>query len=255
MYGFDSRIRYTETDLQHYLTIESLIDYFQDCSTFQTQEGPATIEKMEKKDIAWVINSWQVVINRLPKLGERVTIGTVPYELKGFIGLRNFFMDTVEGERLAVANSVWSLINMKKGAPTRVDDDIIATYPLDEKLPMDYAPRKIADPEDAKIYNAEVKKVGLHHLDSNNHVNNGQHIRIALGAFSRVAEREELSDLETLSRSREGLQIRAEYRQQAYLGDEINPVIYVKNNVYTAFLNDNKGKPYSIVEIKRIEKC
>ncbi len=255
MYTFDSRIRYTETDLEQFLTFESLIDYFQDCSTFQTQEGPATIEYMEERGLAWVINSWQVVINRLPILGERVVIGTMPYELKGFIGMRNFFMDTKDGERLAVANSVWSLINLKEGSPSRIDDAVIETYPLDEKLPMDYAPRKIALGNDTKSFEADVKKVGVHHLDSNYHVNNGQYIRIALQAFDLVADRENIDDLKTLAGSRNKIQIRAEYRQQAHLEDEIKPIVYVGDGVYTAFLNDINGKPYSLVEIKRIEKC
>ena len=64
MYTFDSRIRYSEVDKDAYLTIESLIDYFQDCSTFQTQDGPATMEYLRKKNIAWVLNSWQIIINR-----------------------------------------------------------------------------------------------------------------------------------------------------------------------------------------------
>ena len=255
MYTFDSRIRYTETDLEQYLTIESLIDYFQDCSTFQTQEGPATIEYMEERGLAWVLNSWQVVVKRLPRLGERVVIGTVPYELKGFIGMRNFFMDTKEGERLAFANSVWSLIDLQKGSPSRIDDAVIETYPLDEKLSMTYEPRKITVGKDAKVYEADVKKVGMHHLDSNNHVNNGQYIRIALGAFEGVSKREGLSELSDMCALRSGIQIRAEYRQQAHLGDEINPLVYSENGVYTAFLNDMNNKPYSIVEIKRIEKC
>ena len=255
MYTFNSRIRYTETDLEQYLTFESLIDYFQDCSTFQTQEGPATIEYMEERGLAWVINSWQVVVNRLPHLGEKVTIGTLPYELKGFIGMRNFFMDTEDGERLSLANSVWSLINIKEGSPYRIDDAVVATYPLDEKLPMNYEARKIAMPDTSEIYEADSKKVGMHHLDSNHHVNNGQYIRIALQAFDAVAKREELEDLRALTESRDGIQIRAEDRQQAHLGDVISPVVYIKDGVYTAFLNDTNGKPYSIVEIKRIKKC
>jgi acyl-ACP thioesterase len=255
MYTFNSRIRYTETDLEQFLTFESLIDYFQDCSTFQTQEGPATMEYMGERGLAWVINSWQVVVNRLPSLGERIIIGTLPYELKGFIGLRNFFMNTEHGERLATANSVWSLINMKEGSPSRIDDAVIETYPLDEKLPMNYEPRKIAIPKDADSYEADVKKVGMHHLDSNNHVNNGQYIRIALQSFDLVAGREGLDELKALAGSRNGIQIRAEYRQQAHLGDEISPVIYMKDGAYTAALNDTNGKPYSIVEIKRTGKC
>ena len=33
MYAFDSRIRYSETDSEGYLTLDALLNYFQDCST------------------------------------------------------------------------------------------------------------------------------------------------------------------------------------------------------------------------------
>ena len=36
MYTFDSRIRYSETDEYSSLTVPALIDYFQDCSSFQS---------------------------------------------------------------------------------------------------------------------------------------------------------------------------------------------------------------------------
>ncbi len=256
MYSFDSKIRYTECDLDGFLTIESLIDYFQDCSTFQTQEGPATMESMAQLGIAWVINSWQVVVNRLPKLGERVVIGTIPYELRGFLGLRNFIMRTEEGEELAVANSIWSLINLEKGVPYRINDDIIKTYPLEDKLPMEYAPRKISDQKDAGEYEAAEKKVGMHHLDTNNHVNNGQYIRIALQAFEQIGRDNGLDSLMELARERKQIQIRADYRQQAHLGDVICPKVYISTDengetVCSAFLNDEKGAAYAAVEVKR----
>ena len=256
MYTFDSKIRYTECDMEGYLTIESLVDYFQDCSTFQTQLGPATMEYLAKDGIAWVISSWHIVINRLPKLGENVTIGTVPYKLSGFLGLRNFFMDTDSGERVAIANSVWSLINLQKGTPQRVTKEIEDTYPLDKELEMEKAPRKIKIPEDAKVYKAEAKKIGQHHLDTNNHVNNGQYIRIALTACKSAALETGNDDLKALDEAREGMHIRAEYKQQAHLGDMIFPVIYESKdeegrNVYVISLNDENEKPYSIVELVR----
>ena len=38
MYTFESRIRYSETDSEGKLTMASLINYFQDCSTFQSED-------------------------------------------------------------------------------------------------------------------------------------------------------------------------------------------------------------------------
>ena len=38
MYHFDTRVRFSETDRERKLTLEAIVDYFQDCSTYQTEE-------------------------------------------------------------------------------------------------------------------------------------------------------------------------------------------------------------------------
>ncbi len=239
MYTFNSRIRYSEVDSKAVLTLESLIDYFQDCSTFQTQQGPATMQYLAQKNVAWVVNSWQIEIFRMPELCEEVTIGTLPHTLKGAMGVRNFFMDTIEGERLAIANSVWTLYDFKKGVPSRITEEIIETYPLDEKLEMDYKNRKITIP-DGISYNGEEIVVRKHHLDTNNHVNNGQYIRMALDSIDHP--------------NGNIISMRADYRKQALLGDILYPVI-IKSEAsdaltYTVSLNDNTGAPVCVVELE-----
>ena len=104
-YTFDSRIRYSEVDSHGLLTMESLMNYFQDCSTFQSEDNGAGLAVMYARRQAWVVSAWQVVVYRYPALCEKVVIGTIPYEMRGFIGYRNFFLQTQEGEPLAIANS------------------------------------------------------------------------------------------------------------------------------------------------------
>ena len=240
MYTFESRIRYSEVDKNAVLTIESLINYFQDCSTFQTEDGPATMEYLKERGIAWVLNAWQIEIKRLPKLCEKVTVGTVPYMLRGPLGLRNFFMDTEEGERLAVANSIWTLFDFNKGVPCKVTPEIIEAYPLEEKLPMEYLDRKIAIPTYGERYTAHDIEVREHHLDTNNHVNNGQYIRMAIGLLHE-------KDAKVVS-------LRAEYKKQAFLSDILHPIVIVNNlgdnKIYTVSLNDDNGGVVCVVEIK-----
>lgn len=88
MYAFDSRIRYSETDSEGYLTLDALLNYFQDCSTFHSEDVGLGIGYMKEIGQVWVLSSWQIVVNRYPKLGEKVKIVTLPYELK-------YFWDTV----------------------------------------------------------------------------------------------------------------------------------------------------------------
>ncbi len=239
MYTFESRIRYSEVDKNALLTMESLIDYFQDCSTFQTEDGPANMEYLRNKGMAWVLSSWQIEVKRYPKLCENVVIGTIPHGLKGFFGIRNFFMDTKEGERLAVANSVWTLFDFVKGVPARITPEIILAYPLEEKLDMDYADRKIRVPGDGEVMTASDIIVGEHNLDTNDHVNNGQYIRMAIDSIP--------------DRNLSFKSMRAEYKKQAKLGDKLIPeIVKVSKNdamSYTISLKDDNGSPVCIVEL------
>jgi acyl-ACP thioesterase len=239
MYTFNSRIRYSETDRDAYLMLESLIDYFQDCSTFHTQDGPADMKYLKDNNLAWVLASWQIEVLRYPKLCEEVTIGTIPYQIKGFMGLRNFFMDTAEGERLAVANSEWTLIDTERGIPRRITPEIQDAYTVEERLPMNYCNRKIAIPENAEVIPSEEIQVRRHHLDTNNHVNNGQYVRMAIDALPD-------SGIKVSS-------MRAEYKKQSRLGDVLYPEVFKVSKdsgiAYTICLRDENRKPVCNVEL------
>ncbi|MCM1174895.1 MAG: thioesterase [Blautia sp.] len=233
MYTFQSRIRYSEVGPDGRLTLESLLDYFQDVSTFHSEDLGLGVAYLKEKNMAWVLSSWQIVVERYPRLCERVITGTAPYEFKGFIGYRNFQMETEEGERLAYANSVWSLMDIVKMTPAKPPIEMLEGYALAEKLQMDYAPRKIAAPGGGQAQ--EEIQVRPHHLDTNGHVNNGQHVRIAMDYIPAGFPIR---------------QMRAEYKKQAVLNDRIIPVLAVneEKTLYTVSLNGPDGRPYSIVE-------
>ena len=62
MYEFDSRVRYSEVDHHGTMTVPALINYFQDCSTFQSEDLGigTTVLKEEKR--AWLLSYWQVIL-------------------------------------------------------------------------------------------------------------------------------------------------------------------------------------------------
>ena len=234
MYTFESRVRYSETDCEGKLTMASLINYFQDCSTFQSEDLGLGLEYLKQRHLVWVLSSWQIVVDRYPKMGERVTIGTLPYEIKGFLGYRNFFMKEESGAYIARANSLWSLLNTETGRPAAVLEEMLKGYQLSEKLDMDYAPRRIAIPGEGIVKEALVVK--KHHLDTNHHVNNQQFIDMAMGYLPddfRVG------------------QVRAEYKKQAFLNDVLTPRVTETDRSVVIVLADGEGKPYMTAEFLR----
>ena len=110
-YQFESRARYSEMGVDRRLSLEALVDYFQDCSTFQSEEIGCGLEFLQKRHRVWMILSWQIEILRRPELGEKITVETWPHGFKAFYGYRNFALKDEQGEYLAKANSVWVYID------------------------------------------------------------------------------------------------------------------------------------------------
>ena len=236
MYRYDSRVRFSELDAEGKLSITGIINYLQDCSTFQSEDLGLGIEYLRQLNMVWVVNSWQIEVLRFPKLGERITIGTRPYLIRGFLGHRNFYILDAEGNYLVKATAIWSLLSTQTGHPVNVTQEMVDGYVLAEKIDMEYLPRKISIPKDGK----ELDPIEIlpSNLDSNHHVNNGQYVVLAMGCIAQNKEAYTFHH------------VRTEYRQQARLGDKLYPrVSKNEKGYYIVELNDAEGKPVSIVEL------
>lgn len=232
-YSFDSRVRYSEVGEDKNLTLNSIINYFQDCSTFHSESLGVGMDFLAEKKQAWVLSAWQIVVERYPSLCENIKITTWPYDFRRFLGGRNFIMEDEQGNRLAYANTLWTFLDLETGHPVNVDEEQKEAYELEEKLDMEYAPRKIKIPANSIEYPSFTVKP--HHLDTNHHVNNGQYILMAqeyIPADFAVKE------------------MRAEYKNQAVLDDIIIPKVHEEKGVFTVVLDSPSGEVYAIVELK-----
>lgn len=235
MYSFDSRIRYSEIGRDGVLRIDGLINYFQDCSTFQSEDLGVGIEYLSAMDRCWIINSWQIKVHRYPKLGEEVKIFTWPNTLKGVFGTRNFKLTDRNGELLAVANSLWTFFDTQNLRPTKIPEKVLSRYEMEPAFEAEWEGRKIMLPQD--MQGAEAFYVQPVHLDTNNHVNNGQYISMAMAYLPE--------DFKVTG-------VRAEYKKAALLGDRIFPYIYNEENRVIVALADENGLPYAVAEFKDV---
>lgn len=230
-YQFTSRVRYSEVGEDKKLTLPGVIDYFQDCSTFQSEDLGAGLDKLGELGKAWILASWKIVIDRLPKLGEEIAVQTWPYHFKGFYGERNFRILDAHGETLASAASLWIYLDVRTGHPSKVDEDVSKVYGIEEALPLGPIVRKMPVPEGSREESRF--SVMRSHLDTNHHVNNGQYILMAE---------------EYLPQDFEVRQIRVEYKKSAVLHDVIVPLVYEEQDKCTVSLCAEDKKPYAVVE-------
>ena len=146
-YTVDGRIRFSEVDHTRRITLPGLVNYFQDCSTFQSEDLGLGIEHCGEKKRAWILSSWQVVTERYPEIGEKIKTSTWATDFNGLFGERNFCMTDEKGQDVAYANSLWVYMNVEKGRPVRPEESEIAPYGVGDPYEMEYESRKITLPE------------------------------------------------------------------------------------------------------------
>ena len=260
-YEFRDTVRFSEVDESGYLTLTALVNYFQDTAIFQSEKGGIGFDYLKPKNQAWLLASWQIEIDHMPVLCDEITVATWTYEFKAFYGYRNFVLYDAQGNKAAWANSVWFLCDTKYQMPVKIDERSLAVYGTEPRIEMEYLPRKIALPglgitengsterkaqeavgtegKTQEAFSTEGKiqeafKIERHHLDTNHHVNNGQYIDMAVQYLPQDAQ---------------VTRVRAEYKMQAHLGDEMVPVVFEDGKLWTIALNNREGKAYAVVQL------
>lgn len=231
MYSMERTVSYSEIDMDLNLSIPGLVRYLQDVVIFDSESRGADIEYLAKVHRAWVLGAWQIVIDRIPRFREEVRITTFPYDFKGFIGYRNFVIESMDGECLVRVNSMWSHMDTEAMRPVKPTDEMMQHYQTSEKLDMDYAPRKIAvSGECVEIEHIKVRKS---QIDTNHHVNNTEYVAMAY---------EYLPDGVTVK------QLRTEYKKPALMNDEIVAIVYQTEDRMIVQLDSIEQEVYAVVE-------
>ena len=233
-YQFESRVRFSEVDHHQQMTLPGILNYFQDCSTFQSEALGCGIDACNERKRGWVLSSWQVEIERYPRFGEKILVRTWSCGFEGLYGYRNFCMEDGKGEIAVRAYTVWVYMDLEKGRPAKVDPEEAARYGCGEPLAMEPASRKVRMPKEAEAM--PDFPVRRYHIDTNEHVNNCQYVQMAL---------------ECIPHPEEIAKMRAEYKKSAVFGEQIYPRYAKEGDREVVELGDAAAKPYALVEIKR----
>ena len=233
MYTVESRIRYSEIDHTGQLRLSNLVNYFQDCSTFQSEDLGYSLKWLREQKRAWILQSWQIKVERYPRLGEKIKTETWSNGFDLFYGTRNFRMKDEEDKVIAYANSIWIYIDTESGRPVRIQESDVEKYGQEPALEMEKVSRKI------RITGNVEKQEGFYvrrdQIDTNEHVNNSCYIQMAAEA---APECEHAGG------------IRVEYKRSAVLGDYVIPGILKEKDRNIVTLSDANEDIFATVEFK-----
>ncbi|MGI6229437.1 MAG: acyl-[acyl-carrier-protein] thioesterase [Tractidigestivibacter sp.] len=242
MYSFDGRVRYSECDEDGVLTLYSMMNYLQDCSTFHSEAVHRGLKELNHDHLGWFVTSWLIQIYDMPRFTDDITISTWCYDLKSIRASRAFRIADEQGNTRVLADSQWCLFNFQEkkvvtiGEPDRV-------YLEDTPRPdLPKISRRLAPSSDAAGQSTRPIVVTEQYLDTNRHVNNAEYLRFSIGAADAAGY------------SADPTRLDIQYREMALLGDTIQPVVFPEGDgACTVSLNAASGKPYAIVRLGAIK--
>ncbi len=224
MQTFSSKIRYSELDKDRLLSVPALIDYFQDVSNFESEEKGVGLDWLLTNHTVWMLTGWQITVLRRPNLGEEIDAITWACGFRHFIGQRCFELRYRDGELLAYAYSEWAYIDTQTEKPATIPEKEYEAYGYKEPLDIEIKKTRVEVPKD--LSEREEFTVTRANIDTNNHVNNGQYIAIAMNY---------------LPEGFKPAKINAVYKGQSRLGDALTPKINEEKNRVFVGLWDQTG--------------
>lgn len=249
MYSYNTRVRYSELAEDKKASLVSIINYFQDCCTFEAEDGGIGLKWLKEHNTAWMLTGWQIHVVRRPKYCEQIKVTTWACGFKYFVGKRSFTIRTVnsdgsDGDVLVYAMSEWAYVNVIKNLPEKnVPEKEIEVYglvtPIEERFEEFGLDEYVNDNSDFAVLKGRIQApnvsemqeetpivVTADNLDTNHHVNNGQYVALAKSVIPEEIDVKHF---------------RAEIKMQSVLGDVIKPYIYREEGRILVILNDEEG--------------
>lgn len=231
MYKTVGNVRYSECGPDNQIKLASIVNYFQDCTTENSESIGVGHDFLRERKRAWLLNFWQIEIIRRPKTGERIEVSTWATGFQGVMGPRDFKMNTSDGQELVQAHSLWVYVDTETGRPVKPTEEDISPYTVGEPLPMEQISRKIKVPEGCM--EVDTFPVYQYHIDTNKHMNNSKYVELACEAIPEGFRVDKL---------------RVEYKKAAVFGNVIVLKCIKQDTRIIAALCSEENETYAVVE-------
>lgn len=172
VYQSKTRAMYYDCDVQNRLKLSAAMRYMQQASSEQMELMEIAPSKLYRENMVFVLSKSCIKVHRMPEASEEILIGTAPTATHGARFVREFSIDSLEGERLLSAFTLWLLIDPSNRRVLRP-----AHFPYALPLEASFVSDAIGDivmPKqltEGKLQ-TNVIEIGYSHLDHNRHVNN-----------------------------------------------------------------------------------
>lgn len=207
LYTASFNVRSYEVGGRQQATLTSIANYLQEIAGLHASRLNFDITHLNERGLTWVLFKMNIVIVQYPRRWQDIRIDTWPSSGNGIIAFRDYRIYNSEEELICKAISQWMVLDSKSKRPVRLPEELMRYPRVDMEPGLDYSRKDISGPDENKSRGDLVARVGQHHLDMNNHVNNARYIEWLTGY--------------TGSSSEQPSKISVQFTREAFPGDEI----------------------------------
>ena len=217
-------IRAYEIDGNRRMRVPALLKMLHEAAMQNVLRIKLSFWDLQPHHISWVLMRQVLHIERMPLLGETVTIHTRPSGFERIFTYRDYKVYDAEGKLLVSSSSTWLLMDVRTRRMARLPDFILDFKKRVENA-KDYLPRCTSKFETVENPSRTTDfQVRWYDLDFNEHTNNVQYIRWMLQTLAPdVLRQRQLRQFEVL------------FKAECLLGDNIHAQVQTKDN--TTFLH------------------
>ena len=180
MYTLNRKVGYSAIYNNGKMKLGAFLDYMQDCEWFQIDSEKTFREYLDAHNYGVFLLYRQVDIIRIPEYAENISVKTWIHELSKVHGVRNTNIYDEEGNPCIVSFGYGPFVNLEKGRPVKLPEEVMDTVLVEEKYPMEYLSRKVSIPKDKEGVICGETVVGKSYIDTFNHMNNARYPELAL---------------------------------------------------------------------------
>lgn len=172
-------VRFSECDSVGRMTFQSVVGSFQDVAHSHDLNCGFNVLERRVFGYYWILLSWDIEVDRYPKMDEHLTVTTYVKFQPRFFCTRGFEMADESGTIIARATSNWCMCDTEKNQMASIPQIVFDNVEEDEHVVMPKL-SLINELEKQTFHPLRIFPVELRHIDVNCHVNNVSYIRFAL---------------------------------------------------------------------------
>lgn len=113
-------IQSSEISDNNQLGLAKLIDYLNNTAGYHSDSIGYSFESLWKRGYCWILLSWNISIDRLPQLSEKIQIETWVSQIKRCFAYREFLVRDNQKQIIVRASSQWIFYDINKKRPAQI---------------------------------------------------------------------------------------------------------------------------------------